>query len=219
MAFKLFDEESAMAPYNQLAPRVQARIATGATTNEGQARVIDRYRMQEEDARRFDEGQRTQRENTINQFLEPARVKGGFDLLTEQARGRAENRTAQIKADADERARRFEIEQQPKFDVTPRGDLADRRAGEFKQPPAAEQKPSKPVYDAAGNLLYVEQGDGQVVFPRPATSGLFDNTAPTPAAPVPGAAPATAADPLEGRTATGPNGQKLIRRNGQWVPM
>ncbi len=25
-------------------------------------------------------------------------------------------------------------------------------------------------------------------------------------------------DPLEGRTATGPNGQKVIRKNGQWVP-
>lgn len=36
-----------------------------------------------------------------------------------------------------------------------------------------------------------------------------------------GQAPATApsADPLEGRTATGPNGQKMVRRNGQWLPM
>lgn len=32
-----------------------------------------------------------------------------------------------------------------------------------------------------------------------------------------GDAPASA-DPLEGRTATGPSGQKIIRRNGQWVP-
>lgn len=27
-----------------------------------------------------------------------------------------------------------------------------------------------------------------------------------------------AADPLEGRTAVGPNGQRLVRRNGEWVP-
>lgn len=30
---------------------------------------------------------------------------------------------------------------------------------------------------------------------------------------------AQAADPMEGRTATGPGGKKIIRRNGQWVPM
>ncbi|GGF82189.1 hypothetical protein GCM10007301_47870 [Azorhizobium oxalatiphilum] len=47
------------------------------------------------------------------------------------------------------------------------------------------------------------------------------------AAPTAGAAPQTSqpsqarasADPMEGRTASGPNGQKLIRRNGQWVPL
>lgn len=39
--------------------------------------------------------------------------------------------------------------------------------------------------------------------------------APAPAAPAAAAAP----DPLEGRTATGPNGQKLIRRGGKWVPL
>jgi len=36
------------------------------------------------------------------------------------------------------------------------------------------------------------------------------------ASPVGGAAPA-AADPLEGRTAVGPGGQRLVRRGGQWV--
>ena len=30
--------------------------------------------------------------------------------------------------------------------------------------------------------------------------------------------PTTPTDPLEGRTATGPNGQKIIRRNGKWEP-
>ena len=29
----------------------------------------------------------------------------------------------------------------------------------------------------------------------------------------------TSNDPLEGRTATGPDGKKIIRKNGQWVPM
>lgn len=35
----------------------------------------------------------------------------------------------------------------------------------------------------------------------------------------PASAPAAVADPLDGRTATGPNGQKVIRRGGQWVPV
>jgi hypothetical protein len=34
-----------------------------------------------------------------------------------------------------------------------------------------------------------------------------------------GAGPAAAADPLEGRTATGPDGKKIVRRNGKWEPM
>lgn len=42
--------------------------------------------------------------------------------------------------------------------------------------------------------------------------------APAQASPQQGGAP-QAGDPLEGRTATGPNGQKIIRRNGQWVPL
>jgi hypothetical protein len=33
-----------------------------------------------------------------------------------------------------------------------------------------------------------------------------------------GGEPAAAADPLEGRTAVGPGGQRLVRRGGQWVP-
>jgi hypothetical protein len=33
------------------------------------------------------------------------------------------------------------------------------------------------------------------------------------------AAPAAAADPLEGRTATGPDGKKIVRRGGKWEPM
>lgn len=37
----------------------------------------------------------------------------------------------------------------------------------------------------------------------------------TQGAPAPGA---VAADPLEGRTATGPGGQKIVRKGGQWVP-
>jgi len=32
-------------------------------------------------------------------------------------------------------------------------------------------------------------------------------------------APAVAADPLEGRTATGPDGKKIVRRGGKWEPM
>ncbi len=32
------------------------------------------------------------------------------------------------------------------------------------------------------------------------------------------ASAAPAADPMEGRTATGPGGQRVVRRNGQWVP-
>lgn len=35
----------------------------------------------------------------------------------------------------------------------------------------------------------------------------------------PPAAPAAVKDPLEGRTATGPNGQKVMRSGGQWVPV
>jgi hypothetical protein len=38
-------------------------------------------------------------------------------------------------------------------------------------------------------------------------------------APAQSATPQQQTDPLEGRTATGPNGQKVIRRGGAWVPM
>jgi len=60
---------------------------------------------------------------------------------------------------------------------------------------------------AEANPLFPERGQqpAGIAIPGP-TPG---STAEPPAAP----------DPLEGRTATGPNGQRIIRRGGQWVPM
>ena len=52
-----------------------------------------------------------------------------------------------------------------------------------------------------------------------ATAKLPEAASPIVPTPAPGPGPATSTDPLEGRTATGPKGQKLIRKNGQWVPM
>jgi hypothetical protein len=60
-----------------------------------------------------------------------------------------------------------------------------------------------------------------------AYEGEFDEETPAPRGaggrvpPPPGGPPPTGggADPLEGRTATGPNGQKLVRRGGKWVPV
>lgn len=54
-----------------------------------------------------------------------------------------------------------------------------------------------------------EKGVAEIV-PR-GTEVKIPPTGPKAAAPV--------ADPLEGRTATGPDGKKVIRKNGQWVPM
>jgi len=75
---------------------------------------------------------------------------------------------------------------------------------------------------------YVERASGEA--PALAPRGAIDavplgsiggpNSYSRPRPPVP-AAPApqpAAASPLEGRTATGPNGQKLILKGGQWVP-
>jgi len=55
------------------------------------------------------------------------------------------------------------------------------------------------------NINLKNMGTGAVQVERPAT------TAP--------GQPATAADPLEGRTATGSDGKKIVRRNGKWEPM
>jgi hypothetical protein len=51
------------------------------------------------------------------------------------------------------------------------------------------------------------------------TEAFYSPEAGYQAIPKQGGADKGAADPLEGRTATGPNGQKIVRRNGQWVPL
>lgn len=47
---------------------------------------------------------------------------------------------------------------------------------------------------------------------KPRTSGVNVPPATGPAAP-------QSADPYEGRTATGPNGEKVVRKNGKWIPL
>ena len=88
-------------------------------------------------------------------------------------------------------------------------------------------RPPKDGYDAQNDITAykninedVGNTGGGAAAPAapgaPAAPAGFGTTAPAAAAAP--AAPA-AADPLEGKTATGPGGAKIVRRNGKWEPM
>lgn len=206
-------------------PAFRARTEPGLTAQERQRRISG-LDDQREGARRFDETLRAQRENTIAQFLAPKVVEGRFRFMEEQERQRGALELERAKPAP-----------QPEVRFSPDGKSAAVGgalvATPQRDPP--EYRPARPVYDRRGNLLYVEQADGTVAMPRAAHAGdpmFMDGIL------RPGAAtdanlksrermsvgpisrpPATSYDSFEGRTATGPNGQRIIFRNGQWVPL
>jgi hypothetical protein len=77
---------------------------------------------------------------------------------------------------------------------------------------------SKDEFDRAAKQYFPQPGDSAEVIAqkkanREAEIAGFVREA------GPAYKPPKQADPLEGRTATGPNGQKLFRRNGKWEPL
>ena len=85
----------------------------------------------------------------------------------------------------------------------------------------ARQKSKNPGAAEAAFLTALGVEPGRMFKPKgtPLIGSGPAAMVPRPGAAAPAAAPAVTADPLEGRTATDGNGNKIMRQHGQWVPV